>query len=126
VFEQSPAKKVTFSRRSAEVHTSGGTIRASRIVIATGIPTELFHSLARHFWFRTTYLTLTDRVPAKLRQQLGKRAAVVRDAADPPHVVRWLDDERMLVMGADSETPPLRQREKAIVQRTGQLMYELS
>jgi glycine/D-amino acid oxidase-like deaminating enzyme len=32
----------------------------------------------------------------------------------------------MLVMGADSEMTPARQRDKAIVQRTGQLMYELS
>jgi glycine/D-amino acid oxidase-like deaminating enzyme len=46
--------------------------------------------------------------------------------ADPPHVVRWLDDERLLVAGADAESPPERQGEKVIVQRTGQLMYELS
>jgi len=50
----------------------------------------------------------------------------VRDAAEPPHIVRWVDDERMLVMGADAETAPPRLREKTIVQRTGQLMYELS
>ena len=126
LFEQSPAKKVTFGRRSAEVRTSTGTIRARRVVVATGIPTQLFHSLARHFWFRSAYLALTDGVPAKLRQQLGKREAVVRDAAEPPHIVRWVDDERILVMGADAETPPPRQRAKAVVQRTGQLMYELS
>jgi glycine/D-amino acid oxidase-like deaminating enzyme len=50
----------------------------------------------------------------------------VRDSADPPHVVRWVDDEQLLVMGADLESPPERQREKILVQRTGQLMYELS
>ena len=65
-------------------------------------------------------------MPAKIRQRLGKRSAVVRDAAEPAHVVRWIDDEQMLVMGADVATPPPRQRDTVIVQRTGQLMYELS
>ncbi len=109
-----------------DVHTAGGTIRANRVVIATGMPTPLFKSLARHFWFRSAYLALTAPVPARIRQQLGKRASVVRDSADPPHVVRWVDDQRLLVMGADGESPPERQREKIVIQRTGQLMYELS
>jgi len=126
LFERSAAIKVTFTRRVALVRTAGGAIRTSRVVVATGIPTNLYHSLARHFWFRSTYLALTERVPAKIRKQLGKRAHVVRDAAEPPHIVRWVDDERMLVMGADAETAPPRLREKTIVQRTGQLMYELS
>ena len=126
VFERSPARKVTFGRRSAEVKTEGGTIRTRRVVVATGIPTDLYHALARHFWFRSTYMALTDRVPAKVRQHLGKRTAVIRDAAEPPHIVRWIDDEQLLVMGADSERAAPRLREKTIVQRTGQLMYELS
>ena len=71
-------------------------------------------------------MALTDRVPAKVRQLLGKRTAVIRDAAEPPHIVRWVDDEQLLVMGADSERAAPRLREKTIVQRTGQLMYELS
>src|SRR6185436_18423721 len=54
------------------------------------------------------------------------RDLVLRDSADPPHIVRWVDGERLLVTGADSESPPDRQLEKVIVQRTGQLMYELS
>jgi glycine/D-amino acid oxidase-like deaminating enzyme len=69
---------------------------------------------------------MTAPIPAKARHGLGERQAVVRDAADPPHIVRWVDDERLLVMGADAESPPDKQHEKIIVQRTGQLMYELS
>jgi len=126
LFERSPVRRITFGRKNAEVHTAGGRIRTRRVVIATGVPTSLFKALARHFWFESTFLALTDRVPAKIRQSLGKRAAVVRDAASPPHIVRWVDDEQLLVMGADSQTPPRQQREKTIVQRTGQLMYELS
>jgi glycine/D-amino acid oxidase-like deaminating enzyme len=126
VFERSPVAKITFGRKDAEVFTAGGRIRAARVVIATGTPTALFKSLARHFWFRSAYAALTMPVPAKVRQQLGRRAAVVRDAADPPHVVRWIDDQRLLVTGADTAASPARQRDKVIVQRTGQLMYELS
>ena len=126
IFERSPMKRITFSRKTADVHTAGGTIRAQRVVVATAMPAGVFQSLARHFWFRTAYLALTDPVPAKIRHQLGKRRTVVRDSAEPPHIVRWLDDERLLVVGADTESPPERLKEKVIVQRTGQLMYELS
>jgi glycine/D-amino acid oxidase-like deaminating enzyme len=126
IFEKSPVRKIKFTRRIADVITAGGSIRAQRVVIATGFPTSLFKSLRRHFWFRTTYMAMTDRVPATIRKQLGRRDAVVRDSSDPPHVVRWVDDERLLVGGADTPTPPDRQRARFGVQRTGQLMYELS
>ena len=126
LFERSPAKRIRFGTKAVEVTTAGGTIRAERVVIATGRPTPLFKSLVRHFWFRSSYLALTEPVPARIRRQLGTGASIVRDSADPPHVVRWVDDERLLVMGADGESPPERLREKVDVQRTGQLMYELS
>jgi len=126
IFERTAVRKVRFGRRKADVITADGAIRADRVLVATGVPTPLFRSLIRHFWFRTTYLTMTERVPAKIRQQLGRRAAVVRDLAEPPHVVRWVDDDRLLVSGADTLSPPARQQDRALVQRTGQLMYELS
>jgi glycine/D-amino acid oxidase-like deaminating enzyme len=127
LFERSPVKRITFNRKVADVFTADGAIRTRKVIVATGLPTTQLHkSLRRHFWFRTTYVALTEPVPAKVRHQLGKRATVVRDSADPYHVVRWLDDERLMVMGADTESPPERQKEKVIVQRTGQLMYELS
>jgi glycine/D-amino acid oxidase-like deaminating enzyme len=126
LFERSPAVRVTFARKWVDVRTDSGTLRGSRVVIATGTPTPLYKALARHFWFRTSYLALTERIPAKLRKQLGGRGNVIRDSAVPPHVVRWVDDERLLVMGADAPTVPPRLRDRTLVQRTGQLMYELS
>jgi glycine/D-amino acid oxidase-like deaminating enzyme len=125
-FEQSPATKISFSRKWVDVATAGGAIRADRVVVATGVPTPLFKTLARHFWYRSSFLALTERVPAKIRQKLGRRGAIVRDSATPPHVIRWVDDEKLLVSGADSHTPPARLRERTMVQRTGQLMYEMS
>jgi glycine/D-amino acid oxidase-like deaminating enzyme len=125
-FERSPVVKVTFGRKDAEVFTAGGRIRVARVIVATGMPTTLFKSLARHFWFRTAYAALTAPVPSNIRKQLGRRTAVVRDSVDPPHVIRWVEDQRLLVTGADMAAVPPRQRDKVIVQRTGQLMYELS
>jgi len=125
-FEKSPVRRITFNRKIADVHTAAGKIRTRKVIVATGTPTMLFKSLRRHFWFRTAYVALTDPIHAKIRNQLGKRKTVVRDSADPYHVVRWLDDERLMVMGADTETPPERQKSKMIGPKTAQLMYELS
>jgi len=126
IFERSPVRRITFDRKTAEVFTAGGSIRTSRVVVTTGLPTPLFKSLVRHFWFRSAYMTTTEPLPAKLRQQMARSETVIRDAAEPPHTIRWIGDDRVLVCGADTESPPLRQRDKFVVQRTGQLMYELS
>ena len=126
LFERSPVRRITFNRKTAEVFTAGGSIRTSRVVVATGIPTPLFKPLVRHFWFRSAYMTLTEALPAKLRQQMARHEMVIRDASMPPHVIRWVGDDRVLVCGADAESAPARQRDKIVVQRTGQLMYELS
>ncbi len=126
LFERTPVRRITFGRRSVDVFTAGGVIRASRVIVATGMPTALFKALRRHFWFRSAFLALTAPIPAKIRKPLGDHATVVRDLATPAHMVRWMDDDRLLVSGADGETPVDRLRGKTIVQRTGQLMYELS
>jgi glycine/D-amino acid oxidase-like deaminating enzyme len=124
--ERSPVRRIRFNRKIAEVFTAGGSIRTRRVVVATGLPTPLFKSLARHFWFRNTFFALTERLPAKIRQQLGARDTVVRDSANPAHVIRWVGEDRLLVNGASALAVPPRQRDKVLVQRTGQLMYELS
>jgi glycine/D-amino acid oxidase-like deaminating enzyme len=124
--ERSAVRRITFTRKHADVHTTGGTIRTRKVVVATGFPTPLFKSLARHFWFHSRYVALTEAIPARIRQQLGRSTTVVRDSAVPPHVVRHVGDDRLLIAGADGEQLPPRQRGRVVTQRTGQLMYELS
>jgi len=126
LFERAAIRRITFDRKTATVQTDGGSIRTRHVVIATGEPNALARSLRRHVAFRTAYSVLTEPVPAKLRHQLGSLGSTLRDTANPPHVVRWVDDEQLLVTGADLERPPARQRDRIVVQRTGQLMYELS
>jgi glycine/D-amino acid oxidase-like deaminating enzyme len=126
LFERSSVARIKFDRRTVDIQTGGGTIRANRVVVATGWPTPLFKALRRHFWFRQRYGVLTAPVPANIRRRLGRREAVVRDLAEPAHIIRWVGGERLLVTGADAEMRPDRQRDKVLLQRTGQLMYELS
>lgn len=126
LFEKSVVKQVKFTRKFVDVIGSGGTIRANAVVVATGMPNQLFRPLIRHFWFRTSYLVLTDPVPAKIRKGITARGAVVRDSAQPPHLVRWVDDERILVSGSETESGPARLRDKLLVQNAMELMYELS
>jgi glycine/D-amino acid oxidase-like deaminating enzyme len=126
IFEASPVTKVTFTRKYADVFTGGGSIRTTRVIVATGTPTALYRSLVRHFWLKRRYLVLTEPVPAKIRQAMGSRDLVLTDTHTPPRLIRWVEDARLLVSGADSDIVADRVREKTIIQRTGQLMYELS
>ncbi|HUR32736.1 MAG TPA: FAD-dependent oxidoreductase [Vicinamibacterales bacterium] len=126
IFERSAVTNTTFDRNMASLSIGADTVRARRIVVATGVVPSLFKPLARHVTARTAFLVLTEPVPARVRKGLGSRDHLLRDTADPPHRIAWLDDERMLVCGADGEPVPERTREATLVQRTGQLMYELS
>jgi glycine/D-amino acid oxidase-like deaminating enzyme len=126
LFERTPVTKITFNRKTADVITAAGRIQTRRVIVATGMPTALYKSLARHFYFRTTYFAESEPLPARLRQLMGTRGSVLRDTAQPPHVIRWIGGDRVLISGADADAPPDRLRDKVVVQRTGQLMYELS
>jgi glycine/D-amino acid oxidase-like deaminating enzyme len=126
IFERSPVKRIKFGRKSVQLFLADGTIIADRVIVATGRPTSLVGALKRHFYFRTAYAAVTDRIPARVRQHLGNGRSSVRDSASPPHLLRWLGEDRLLVTGADTDAVPPRQRPAAIVQRTGQLMYEMS
>ncbi|MGC4085069.1 MAG: FAD-binding oxidoreductase [Vicinamibacterales bacterium] len=126
VFERSAVTKTTFTRDDATVVTAAGSIRTRRIVVTTGQAGALFKPLARHLGTRTRYFVMTEPVPAKVRKSLGSRDHLIRDTATPPHHISWVDDERIVVSGADSDAVPARSRGTVLVQRTGQLMYELS
>jgi glycine/D-amino acid oxidase-like deaminating enzyme len=61
-----------------------------------------------------------------MRRETGSRDVVIREAGANGHWTRWLSDNRVLFAGALGAPVPPRQLDRALVQRTGQLMYELS
>lgn len=126
VFERTAVGKITFDRKVATVITAQGKITASKVLVCTGEPTGLVKALRRHFRFEEQGVVLTDPMPAPVRKQVGPRSSIVCDVEIPPHAVRWTSDHRAMVTGADQPRTPERGREKVDIQRTGQLMYELT
>jgi glycine/D-amino acid oxidase-like deaminating enzyme len=125
LFERTPVTKVRFGRRHVDVFTESGIIRASTAIVTTGSATREFKPLRRHFKRRESYLVLTEPVPASIRKALGSRSATISDLRVPRHRIRFTPDDRILVGGADQNETPARTRDGVLVQRTGQLMYEL-
>lgn len=125
IFERSRMMRVRVGRRGVEVVLRDGLVRAPTVVVTTGTATPEFKPLRRHFKRRETYLVLTESMPAAMRKQLGRRDMIVRDLRLPRHLIHWAADDRILVAGADQDEIPERRREAVLVQRTGQLMYEL-
>jgi len=124
-FEKSPVRKVDFGRKSVEVRTADAVVQASTVIITTGIATAEFKQLRRHFKRRESYMVMTAAVPAAVRKQILPHDVTMRDLRTPHHRVRWTADHRLLVSGADQDEIPARTRDSVLVQRTGQLMYEL-
>lgn len=128
VFEQSTVTRIRHLPRGkgVQVKTAAGTIEARTAVVATGLPGALVPQLRRHFIAHDTYAVVTDTMPAAMRRAVGSRTSAVMDTETPPHTLRWMKDDRVMMAGADQPPVPARQRDRALVQRTGQLMYELS
>jgi gamma-glutamylputrescine oxidase len=126
VFERSPVRRIRPARSHVEVVTAGATITAGTVVVATPAPVPDLRQLRRHLHGRHGYGVVTEPLAPAVRRQLGERATVIRDTGAPPHFVRWLEDDRVMIHGADQDPVPPRAAAQALVQRTGQLMYELS
>jgi glycine/D-amino acid oxidase-like deaminating enzyme len=126
VHEASAVRRIRAGRKHVDVTTAGGTVRARAVIVATGAPIPDLRGLRRHLRPREGYAVVTEPLPAAVRRELGMRRAALGDSVEPPHFLRWLSDDRVLFAGADQDPVPARARQKALVQRTGQLMYELS
>jgi glycine/D-amino acid oxidase-like deaminating enzyme len=124
-FEKSPATKIRFTATHAEVTLAGGVLKAATVVIATGVAGAEFKPLRRHFTPREEYHVLTEAVPAAVRKHMAEDGVVVRDGRIPAQTLRWAEEGRVLVSGAAQAETPARTRKAVLVQRTGQLMYEV-
>jgi glycine/D-amino acid oxidase-like deaminating enzyme len=108
-----------------DIKTDGGVVTASKVVVATGYPIDDFKPLRRRFTRSAGYVVLTPELPAAIRREMTSPELILRDTASPDHWMHWIGN-RVLFAGADQASVPDRTRERALIQRTGQLMYELS
>jgi glycine/D-amino acid oxidase-like deaminating enzyme len=125
IFERSAVIRVKPRRRTVDIRTQGGTVTASTVVMATGYPTDDFKPLRRRFVRSNAYAVLTPELPAAIRREMTPQNVVLREMASPDHWLRWTGN-RVLFLGADQPKVPDRAKDKTVVQRAMQLMYELS
>ena len=71
-------------------------------------------------------MLVTAPLPGAARRETGRRAAALRDTHAPPHLLRWLPDHRVLFSGAEQSPPPRPQRDRQLIARANELMYELT
>jgi glycine/D-amino acid oxidase-like deaminating enzyme len=126
VYEKSRVKKITFTRKTATAYLDGGAITTTNLAICIGEPTSLFKPLKRHLRHEDRYVVLTAPLQPAVRAELAQATALVTDTDVPPHHLYFTADHRALIAGADQKRPPERLLKQTLVQRTGQLMYELS
>lgn len=126
IAERSTVRRTTFTRKSADVILATGRIRTRGIVVATGTPGGLFRPLVRHVRQAEAYAVVTEPLTPHMKRATGPHDSVVVETGDSPRLIRWLADGRALFAGAESTPAGPRNLPKVLVQRTGQLMYELS
>lgn len=126
IFEHSPVLRTKFTRREAQVVLAAGAIRTRAVIVATGEPGSLFGQLRRHVRRQVGYVVVTTPLAAAMRRETGRRASLFTEAGSSRHWLRWLPDDRILFAGALSRPVGPRQRDRTVIQRTAQLMYELS
>ena len=126
IYERSRVRKITFTRKTTTAFLDSGSITTTNLVICTGEPTSLFKPLKRHLRHEHRYAVLTESLPAAVRKELGQRTTMVRDTETPSHHLWFTADNRALFAGGDQKRQPDRLRDKTLVQRTGELMYELT
>ena len=72
------------------------------------------------------YVVVTEPLNAAMRREAGRRSSVMTEAGAAPYWLRWLSDDRAVFAGGRGKPVPSRQRDKAIVMHTADLMYALS
>lgn len=126
VHEHTTVRRVRAGKKTVEIRTDGGVITADAVIMASGAPIDDVRALRRHFAPTESYAVVTEALPAAVRREIGTRASALRDDDVPPHLLRWLKDDRVLFCGADQPPTAVRLREKTVIQRSNRLMYELS
>jgi glycine/D-amino acid oxidase-like deaminating enzyme len=118
VFERSPVTAIRPASRDVLVRTSRGSIRADRVVIATGYATPYFKPLLARFKMLNTYVVATRPLTQSERRRIGPGAVMLWDTGRPYHYARWTRDHRLILGGGDRPVVPERQRRQAFAEGT--------
>src|SRR6202163_4976520 len=114
IFERSHVDRLDTDAGGVTLIVNGFTVRCARVIIATGYATPYFEPLSACFRMLQTYVVATERIPARLRRDLGLGDVMLWDAGRPYHYARWTIDHRLLLGGGDRPRVAERQREKAL------------
>lgn len=101
VFERSPVLRIKPTRQGVRISTREGTVRAERVIIATGYATPQFRPLAGRFRMYRTYVLTTESLDRAQRDDIGLSNVMVWDTERPYHYARWVPHQRMLLGGED-------------------------
>ena len=126
LFERTRAITVAQSDGYVKIVSARGSVRCDTVIVATGEPADLFEPLVRHVSPCESYVVHTPPLPASVRAAVRDRTLILQDSHRPPHRLAWTAGDRILWTGGDQPRTPERLRQRTLVQRTGQLMYELS
>ena len=126
IFERSTINRIRRIKAGVRLYSSKGTIDARHVVIATGYATRYFRPLAGRFRLRHTYVLATNPIGFIDRRRLGMRKVMLWDTERPYHYVRWTDDRRLLLGGADHPVKPGARHDKqfAVATRTLREYFE--
>jgi glycine/D-amino acid oxidase-like deaminating enzyme len=126
LFERTRAVAVSQARGRIEIQSARGRIACETVIVATGEPAGLFDPLVRHAAACSAYAVQTPAAKAAVRAAVRDRSLILQDSQQPPHRLAWTAGDRILWTGADTPRVADRVLPQTVVQRTGQLMYELS
>src|SRR5262249_2944159 len=110
VFERSEVRRIRSGEDGVRLRTRHGTLRADRVVIATGYATPRFRPLAGRFRMYRTYVLATARLDRRQRGDVGLSDVMVWDTERPYHYARWTPDHRLLLGGGDRVVRPGQRR----------------
>jgi glycine/D-amino acid oxidase-like deaminating enzyme len=126
IAERTAVRRIKSSRKSVQLKTDGGMVTADAVLIATGALPDDLRALRRHFAPRQSCAVVTATLPAAVRREVGTRASALCDTSNPPHLLRWMPEDRVLFSGAEQKPVAPRLRDHALVARANELMYELT
>lgn len=126
VFERSRVKRIRHDSTGVQVETADGTVRATKVIIATGYATPYFRPLVGRFTMFRTYVLATPPLNATARRQAGLGAVMLWDTERPYHYVRWTRDHRLIFGGADRRILPGRRRDADFARAVGVLRDRLT